>query len=64
MLSPREREVVRLIADSKSNKEVCASLGISVRTVEAHRRKIMEKLNLHSVAELVHFAIRNGLVEA
>jgi DNA-binding CsgD family transcriptional regulator len=63
-LSPRERETMRLLAENKSNKEIGEGLAISVRTVETHRRRIMEKLNVHSVCELVHLAIRNGIVEA
>lgn len=62
LLSPREREVLQQIAESKTNKEIAASLNISVYTVEAHRGRIMEKLNLHSVSELVRFAMRNGLI--
>lgn len=63
LLSPREREVLQLISESKTNKEIASALGISVYTVEAHRGKIMDKLNLHSVGELIRFAIRNGLVD-
>jgi DNA-binding NarL/FixJ family response regulator len=63
LLSPREREVLQLLAESKTNKEMATLLGISVYTVEAHRGRIMEKLNLHTVGELVRFAIRNGLVD-
>jgi PAS domain S-box-containing protein len=63
-LSQREREVLRLLGSNKANKEVALALGISVRTAEAHRRNIMEKLGLHSVSELIHFAIRNGIVDA
>src|SRR5579872_4693243 len=55
-LSPREREVIELLARNKSNKEVAAALGISVRTIEAHRMKIMLKLRIHSLSELVHYA--------
>lgn len=62
LLSPREREVLQQIAESKTNKEIASSLNISVYTVEAHRGRIMEKLNLHSVSELVRFAMRNGLI--
>ncbi len=61
-LSAREREVMHLLAENWSNKQIGVTLGISVRTVETHRRRIMEKLDLHSVGELVHFAIRNGIV--
>ncbi len=62
-LTPREREIVRLLTQGKSNKEVAAALNISVKTVEAHRANIMHKLNLPSFAELVHYAIRKGIVE-
>jgi len=61
-LTPRQRETVQLLAEGKSNKEVAAMLGISIKTVEAHRANIMMKLNLHSVTELVHYAIRNQIV--
>ena len=62
VLTPRQRETIQLLAEGKSNKEVASTLGISVKTVEAHRANIMLKLNLHSVAELVHYAIRNDIV--
>ena len=62
-LSPREREVVQLIAEGHANKEAAAMLHISVKTVETHRAKIMEKLDAHSVSDLVRYAIRNGLVQ-
>ena len=60
--TPREIEVIRLLAEGKSNKEIATQLGITVRTVETHRAKIMLKLGLHSLAELIHYAIRNELV--
>jgi len=63
-LTPRERETVQLIAEGKSNKEIAAVFGISVKTVETHRATIMRKLRLDSVASLVKYAIRNGIVEA
>ena len=63
-LSSREREVLQLLASNKSNKEVATQLGISVRTVETHRRSIMLKLNANSIVELVHYAIRSGLIES
>ena len=63
LLSPREREVLQMIAAGKTNKEMASGLNLSVYTVEAHRGRIMEKLNLHSGNELVRFAIRNGLVD-
>ena len=62
-LSPREREIAQLLAEAKTNKEVAATLGVSVKTIDAHRANIMRKLNLHSVAELVRYAIREKLIE-
>jgi DNA-binding NarL/FixJ family response regulator len=62
-LTPREREIVKLIAEGHSNKEVAVKLGISLKTVETHRASIMRKLNLSSSATLVRYAIRNKLVE-
>jgi DNA-binding NarL/FixJ family response regulator len=62
-LSPREREILQLVAEGKSNKEAATTLNLSVKTVETHRASIMEKLDLHSVSDLVHFAIRNHIVE-
>lgn len=61
-LTPREREIVQLLAESKGNKEVAEKLGISVHTAETHRSNIMHKLDLHSVSELVRYAIRNNIV--
>jgi DNA-binding NarL/FixJ family response regulator len=63
LLSPREREIIQLLAEGKSNNEVADMLYISAKTVETHRAHIMEKLNLHSITELVHYAIRNKIVE-
>lgn len=62
-LSSREREVVQLLAEGKSNKQVASSLGISIRTAETHRANVMRKLGLHSLSEVIHFAIRNEIVE-
>ena len=62
-LSPRELQIVQLVAESKSNKEVSNILHLSVKTVESHRAHIMEKLGIHSVTELVRYAIRNNIVE-
>lgn len=62
-LSAREREVLLLIAEGKTNKEIATKLNLSVYTVDSHRGKIMEKLNLHSAGELVRFALKNGLVD-
>jgi DNA-binding NarL/FixJ family response regulator len=61
--TPREREIIQLVAEGRSNKEVAAILGMSVRTVENHRAHIMEKLSLHSTSELVRYAIRNHVIE-
>jgi len=63
LLTSREREVLQLIAEGKTNKEIAGSLNLSVYTVDAHRGRIMEKLNLHSTGELVRFAVRKGLVD-
>lgn len=63
LLTSREREVLQWIAESKTNKEIAMGLNLSVYTVEAHRGRIMEKLNLHSIGELVRFALRNGLID-
>ena len=61
VLTDREREALQLIAEGRSTKEVADALSVSVKTVETHRRNIMEKLNLRSVAELTKYAIREGL---
>jgi DNA-binding NarL/FixJ family response regulator len=58
--TPREMEIVCLLAEGKSNKEIAAQLGITVRTVETHRAKIMLKLDLHSLADLINYAIGQG----
>ncbi len=63
LLTKREREVLQLIAEGKTNKEVATKLNLSVYTVDSHRGKIMEKLNLHSTGELVRFAIKHGLAD-
>ena len=61
VLSDRERQVLQLLAEGNSTKEIAASLGVSVRTAETHRRNIMDKLDMRSVAELTKYAIRSGL---
>jgi DNA-binding NarL/FixJ family response regulator len=61
--TPREVEIIRLLGEGKANKEISAQLGITVRTVETHRAKIMSKLGFRSLADLIHFAIRQGIVE-
>ncbi len=63
LLTSREREVLQLIAEGKTNKEIAQDLNLSVYTVDSHRSRIMEKLNLHSAGELIRFAIRNGLIQ-
>ena len=63
LLTSREREVLQMIAEGKTNKEIAVALNLSVYTVEAHRGRVMEKLNLHSTGELVRFALRNGLID-
>jgi DNA-binding NarL/FixJ family response regulator len=63
-LTTREREIVQLLAEGKSSKEVASSLNISVKTAETHRANIMRKLQIHTVSELVRYAIRNQIVEA
>src|SRR5215467_1442201 len=63
LLTSREREVLQMLAEGKTNKEIAAILNLSVYTVDAHRGRIMEKLNLHSINELVRFAVRNGLID-
>jgi len=62
-LSPRESEVLRLIAAGRSTKEIAVALGISVKTADSHRTRLMEKLDIHEVAGLTRYAIREGLVE-
>ena len=62
-LTPREREIVQLLAEGKSNKEVADSLGISAKTIETHRATIMRKLELKSFAEMVRYAIRNNIIQ-
>jgi DNA-binding NarL/FixJ family response regulator len=63
-LTPREREIVQLLAEGKSSKEVAVSLNISVKTAETHRANIMRKLELHSVSEVVRYAVKNQIIEA
>src|SRR4051794_4193416 len=60
-LSPRQREVLQLIAEGRSTKEIAFDLGVSVKTVETHRQQMMDKLNLHSVAQLTKYAVREGI---
>jgi len=62
-ITPRQREIIRLIAEGKSTKEVAKALGISFKTAETHRANIMRKLDIHTATELVHYAYKNKIVE-
>jgi DNA-binding NarL/FixJ family response regulator len=64
LLSPRQREIVQRLAEGRTNKEIAATLGISAKTVDSHRTAIMRRLNIHSVTELVRYAIRETLIAA
>jgi DNA-binding NarL/FixJ family response regulator len=63
VLTPREREVIQLVAEGKTTKEVATALSLSVKTAETHRTNLMRKLDLHSVADLTLYAVRNGIVQ-
>jgi DNA-binding NarL/FixJ family response regulator len=63
-LTPREREILQLLAEGKSNKEVASFLGISVKTAETHRANIMLKMGFHSITELVRYAVRNKIIQS
>lgn len=63
MLTPREREVIQLLAEGKTSKEVAVALRLSVKTAETHRTNLMRKLDLHSVADLTLYAVRKGIVQ-
>jgi len=62
LLTSREREVLVMIAEGKTNKEIASALNLSVYTVESYRGSLMEKLNLHNAGDVVRFALRNGLI--
>jgi two-component system response regulator NreC len=62
LLTPREREILQLVAEGKSNKDIAQLLNLSVYTVETHRSNVMEKLNLHGVPELILYAVRKGII--
>jgi len=62
LLTDREKEVLQLLAEGKSNKEVASLLGLSVYTVETHRVNLMQRLNLHSTAEIVLYAVRKRII--
>jgi DNA-binding NarL/FixJ family response regulator len=61
VLSAREQEVLKCLAEGKSTREIASHLGVSIKTIETHRQNIMEKLDIHSIAELIKYAIRAGL---
>ena len=63
-LTPRQREILQLVAEGKNTKEIASDLDISVKTVESHRLQLMERLNIHDVPGLVRYAVRSGLVSA
>ncbi|HEY1660013.1 MAG TPA: response regulator transcription factor [Candidatus Sulfotelmatobacter sp.] len=63
ILTPREREVIQLVAEGKTTKEIATALNLSVKTAETHRTNLMRKLDLHSVADLTLYAVRNGIVQ-
>ncbi len=63
VLTTREREVIQLLAEGKTSKEVAVALNLSVKTAETHRTNLMRKLGLHSVADLTRYAVRNGIVQ-
>jgi DNA-binding NarL/FixJ family response regulator len=63
ILTPREREVIQLVAEGKTTKEVATVLSLSVKTAETHRTNLMRKLDLHSIAALTLYAVRNGIVQ-
>jgi DNA-binding NarL/FixJ family response regulator len=63
LLTPREREVIQLVAEGKTTKEIASALSLSVKTAETHRTNLMRKLDLHSIADLTLYAVRNGIVQ-
>ena len=62
-MTPREREVLQLIAEGRTTKEVASLIGVSVKTAESHRTNVMQKLGVHETAGLVRYAVRRGLIE-
>jgi len=62
LLTVREREILHLLAEGQSNKDIASMLALSLYTVETHRRNLQEKLNIHSLAELILYAVRKGLI--
>jgi DNA-binding NarL/FixJ family response regulator len=62
LLTPREREILQMLAGGKSNKDIATVLNLSLYTVETHRRNLQDKLNLHSLAEVILYAVRKGII--
>jgi DNA-binding NarL/FixJ family response regulator len=62
LLTPREREILQLLAEGRSNKDIATPLSLNLYTVETHRRNLQEKLNLHSLAKLILYAVRKGII--
>jgi DNA-binding NarL/FixJ family response regulator len=62
-LTPRQREIIQLLAEGRSNKEIAVTLGLSIKTAETHRANIMRRLNCHSISEIVRYAVRNNIIE-
>jgi DNA-binding NarL/FixJ family response regulator len=62
-LSPRQSEILKLVAEGKSMKQIALGLGISVKTVEAHRTALMARIDVHDIAGLVRFAVKHGLID-
>ena len=63
-LTPRQREIIQLLAEGQSSKEIAVALGLSVKTAETHRANMMKRLNCHTASEIVRYAIRNNIIEA
>ena len=63
-LTPRQREIIQLLAEGQSSKEIAVALGLSVKTAETHRANLMKRLNCHTASEIVRYAIRNNIIEA
>jgi DNA-binding NarL/FixJ family response regulator len=63
-LTSRQREIIQLLAEGQSSKEIAVALGLSVKTAETHRANIMKRLNCHSASEIVRYAVRNNIIEA
>jgi DNA-binding NarL/FixJ family response regulator len=62
-ITPRQREILKLLAEGKANRDIAVALGMSVKTVETHRANILKRLNCHSISDLVRYAVRNKIIE-